>query len=382
MPGRMLEIGEVTSAAAFDALKDEWQALFSRSAAPTPFQTWEWLSTWWQHYPTGKLWILTARKDGELCAILPLFIASYYGLPLRRVRFMGAPLSDYQEMIALPEHAAECRDAFFAHIEKESRRWDLLDLADVREESAFSTTPEVDGLRFETVHHRMCPYIPLAQDWEQQTRTLGKNLRSNIGRRRRQLSREFALELDTATEENLPQAMEELFALHNARWRRRGASGAFSGARKQSFHRELSRKLLSRGYLRLHRLRLNGKTHAAFYCFSAEGRVYYYLSGFDHEIGKYSPGLVLMSQVVMDAIADQAHEVDLLRGDESYKYEWKARDRKTLRLIVGQRSLRSAMALAVSRIERFIERHGLRLQRHFWGRKTKPTVEKETATRD
>lgn len=365
----MLEISEVTSADELSALRDEWQELAVRAASSTPFQTWEWLSTWWEHYPSGKLWILLARDGATLVGILPLVIARYYGLPLRRVRFMGAPLSDYQEMLALPERADECRDAFFAYIEKERRRWDLLDLADVRQESAFSSPGDVPGLRIETHFHRMCPYIPLADNWEKFSSTLGKNLRANIGRRRRQLGRDFALEFDTATEETLPQAMEELFALHNGRWRRRALRGALEGTRKQRFHHALSQKLLRRGWLRLHRLRLDGQTRAAFYCFESSGRVYYYLSGFDESLRKYSPGMVLMSQAVMDAMADKAREFDLLRGDETYKYEWKARDRQTLRLIVGQRSLRSGMALAVSRIERFIEHHGLRLQRRLWGRK-------------
>jgi CelD/BcsL family acetyltransferase involved in cellulose biosynthesis len=365
----MLEISEVTSSAELFALREEWQKLVSCSAAPTPFQTWEWLSTWWEHYPSGKLWILLAREGQALVGILPLCIASYYGLPLRRVRFMGAPLSDYQEMLALPERAAACRDAFLAHIQKERRRWDLLDLADVRQESAFSSPTAVPGLHIETHLHRLCPYIPLAENWETFSRTLGKNLRANIGRRRRQLDRDFALTFDTATEETLPQAMEELFALHNGRWRRRALRGALEGARKQRFHHALSKQLLRRGWLRLHRLRLDGKTRAAFYCFESGGRVYYYLSGFDEALRKYSPGMVLMSQAVMDAMADRKSEFDLLRGDETYKYEWKARDRKTLRLIIGQRSLRSGMALAVSRIERFIEHHGLRLQRRLWGRK-------------
>lgn len=377
MPGRMLEISEVTSAEGLSALRDEWQALYERSPVPTPFQTWEWLSTWWQHYPQGKLWILIAREAGRLCAILPLVIASYYGLPLRRVRFMGAPLSDYQEMLALPECADACRDAFFAHIRKESRRWDLLDLADVREESPFATGRAVSGLHIEVHHHRLCPHIPLAENWEKFSVQLGKNLRANVGRRRRQLARDFALEFDTATAENLPQAMEELFALHNTRWRKRALRGALEGETKQRFHHELAQKLLRRGQLRLHRLRLDGKTRAAFYCFQSSGRVYYYLSGFDEAIGKYSPGMVLMAQAVTDAMQSGAREFDLLRGDETYKYEWKARNRQTLRLIIGQQSLRSAMALAVSRIERFIEHHGLRLQRRLWGRKKTSPEKKE-----
>ena len=79
--------------------------------------------------------------------------------------------------------------------------------------------------------------------------------------------------------------------------------------------------------------------------------------------------MVLLSQAVMQAIAEGAREFDLLRGDESYKYEWKAAERRTLRLIGGSGTLRSRLALLCSRVERYVEHHGLRLQRRLWGRR-------------
>jgi len=307
-----------------------------------------------------------------------LCISRYRGTPLRQVRFLGAPLSDFQEILAARGQETACRDVFLSHLSRHSHRWDLCDFADQRKGTSLTEGEMPDGLRPLLVHHRVCPFIPLSPSWDEFVKRLSKNMRTNVGRRRRQVAKQFRAEYDVADEATLPAAMEELFRLHNARWRRRGVSGAFAGERIQAFHREVARKFLQRGWLRLHRLRLDGETRAAFYCFQLGRRVYYYLSGFDVAFGKFSIGNVLMAQAIERAIADGATEFDLLRGDETYKFAWKAEGRETLRLILGRPAWRSSFALGAHRLERYIEHKGLALQRRLWGRRAdvaKPNVE-------
>jgi CelD/BcsL family acetyltransferase involved in cellulose biosynthesis len=225
-----------------------------------------------------------------------------------------------------------------------------------------------DGLRSLLLHHRVCPFIPLDDTWDKFQARLSKNMRANVGRRRRQVAKQFKAEYELANTETLPQAMTELFDLHNRRWRKRGVAGAFADPKIQAFHRDVAAQFLARGWLRLHRLRLDGEVRAAFYCFQLGKRVYYYLSGFDMELGKFSIGNVCMAQAIETAIKDGAREFDLLRGDETYKFAWKAEERETLRLILGRPALRSSLALKAHAFERFIELKGLALQRRLWGR--------------
>lgn len=364
----MLQVSEVVDEAGFAALEQDWQALFDEAARPTPFQSWEWISSWWRHHGEGRLFVLVARDRDVVVGILPLRIERYRGTPLREVRWMGAPLSDYQDQIAAAGREADCARAFLSHLSAERKRWDFCDLNDLRQDHPLGDG--TDGLNAVVEFHRQCPIIQLLPSWDAYVKTLGKNLRANVGRRRRQLEKAFETELATVDDEaELPQAMEELFALHNRRWRKRGASGAFASKRVQAFHQEVALRFLRRGWLRLHRLRLNKTTRGAFYCFHLCGRTYYYLSGFDAEIGKFSPGNVLMGAVIQRAIADGDTELDLLRGDETYKYQWNAVDTRTERLLIGHASLRSRFGLGAHRFERFVEHRGLALQRRLWGRR-------------
>ncbi len=374
----MVAVSEVTTSDGLDRLEGDGRDLLARAVDPTPVQSHDWQATWWRHHGRGRLWVLAAHDNGVLVGLMPLHIMRYRATPLRQVRFLGAPLSDFQEILAARGHEGAVRDAFMAHLAAHAQRWDLCDFADQRKGTSLTVGEMPEGLRPLLVHHRVCPYVPLSKTWDEFTKRLSKNMRTNVGRRRRQVAKQFRAEYDVADETTLPAAMEELFRLHNARWRRRGVSGAFAGARMQAFHHEVARRFLARGWLRLHRLRLDGETRAAFYCFMLGRRVYYYLSGFDVAYGKYSIGNVLMAQAIERAITDGADEFDLLRGDETYKFAWKAEERETLRLIIGRPALRSSFALGAHRLERYIEHKGLALQRRLWGRQrdgAKPNVE-------
>jgi CelD/BcsL family acetyltransferase involved in cellulose biosynthesis len=371
----MLEVREINDSAALEALRPEWDALVARAADPTPFQTFEWQATWWRHLGRGQLWVLVARDNDVAIGLMPLHICRYRGTPLRQVRFLGAPHSDFQEILVAPGYEDAVRDAFARRLIAASHRWDLCDFADQRRGTSLTTAEMPNELRPLLIHHRVCPFIPLDDSWEKFTKRLSKNTRTNLGRRRRQVAKQFKAEYDVASAATLREAMEELFRLHNARWRRRGTSGALAGTRMQGFHHDMAAQFVARGWLRLHRLKLDGVTRAAFYCFQLGTRVYYYLSGFDVAFGKYSIGNVLMAQAIETAIADGAREFDFLRGDETYKFAWKAEERETLRLILGRPALRSSFALSAHRFERFIELKGLALQRRLWGRRATPASE-------
>jgi CelD/BcsL family acetyltransferase involved in cellulose biosynthesis len=308
--------------------------------------------------------------NGRLVGILPLVISRYRGLPIRRVSFLGAPLSDYQDLLALPEHRAACRDAFLKHLERHADRWDLIDLTDVPAEGALAGAPLRPGWKM--AHHRICPFVPLPDRWETYRATLGKNLRANLGRKRRKLEHELSAQLEIVGESEVAPTLEALFELHDRRWQQRGLRGAFADAAVRRVHRRAARLFQQRGWLRLHRLTTGGTTRAVYYCFQRAGRIYYYLSGFDLALERHSIGSVLLGQVIASGIGEGAHELDFLRGDESYKYEWNAVDRRTVRMVVCKPTLRSSAGLAVNRVERELEQLGSQLRNRLWGRRPAP----------
>jgi CelD/BcsL family acetyltransferase involved in cellulose biosynthesis len=362
----MIEV-EGWSGAALARLEDEWRVLHDRVDDATPFQSWEWLSSYWSEAGNGHPWILCARESGRLVGVLPLVVQRYRGLPIRRLGFLGAPLSDYQDLLALPEHRDACRDAFLAHVEEQGPKWDLLDLADVPVESALTRMSTRPGRRLAVTHHRVCPYVPLPSSWEAYRASLSGKLRRGLGRDRRKLERELSARFERVDERYAPETLEALFELHDRRWQRRGLSGAFADEEVRRVHRRVVPLFLERGWLRLYRMVTGDRIRGVFYCFQRAGRLYYYVSGFDLELERFSVGTVLLGHVIERAIDEGARELDFLRGDENYKYAWGAIDRRTVRLVMTKPTWRSSAGLGVNRLERELDKLGTRLRNRLWG---------------
>ncbi len=154
-----IQVDELTDVSAFLNFEDEWRALFESTPDSTPFQSWEWLSMWWKHKGRGQPWILIAREgDTTLCA-MALTITHYRGTMFRQARWMGAPLSDYQDTVG-GMRRGECAAAFLAHLAANYHRWDLCDLNDLRNGSPLTGAPLV-AVRGSLVFHRKCPRIQL-----------------------------------------------------------------------------------------------------------------------------------------------------------------------------------------------------------------------------
>jgi CelD/BcsL family acetyltransferase involved in cellulose biosynthesis len=250
----------------------------------------------------------------------------------------------------------------------------MVDLQQLREGTSLSQASPPKGIRARLLPQEVCPYVPLPGGWEEFTATLGKKLRSNIGYYRRLLAREFEVHWETVTNGELPDAMADLFRLHQRRWRRRGLPGAFARPRARRFHEAVAQACLDRGWLRLHRLRLNGETRAALYCFSYHDKGYYYLGGFEPSFSRYSLGTVLTAHAIEDAIARGAREFDFLRGDEPYKYTWKPIERQNLRLLLWKPSFPSLLTPHLNQAERAVEREAKRLARRLQGASARPSA--------
>src|SRR5882672_10410258 len=86
----------------FDGLREEWNQLLSRSRCDNVFLRWEWMHTWWSVFKRNrKLFIWTARREGQLVGIAPFYIdrAGLFGP--RFLRLCSEELSpDYLDIMA------------------------------------------------------------------------------------------------------------------------------------------------------------------------------------------------------------------------------------------------------------------------------------------
>lgn len=338
-------------------LRDGWDDLLERSDA-TVFQSWEWLSSCRRHLsPHARLHLITVRDGDRLVGLAPME-TTFTGPGLRRLRFIGTGPTDYLDFVLDRERGGDALEAILGHLEVNRGRWAAIDLQQVPEESP--TSRRWQGWRPEGLHtldvvQEVCPFLPMADTWES---TVSKRRRSNISYYRRLAEREFDATFTTVKAAELPDALDALFRLHAARWRRRKLPGVLTGSRKKAFHRDVASLAQERGWLRLYAARLNGCYESLLYCLVYRDRSYYYMGGWNPDLARYSLGTVLTGLAVRDTLLEGRSEFDFLRGDEAYKSAWTSRRRANRRLMAFPRTPGGRAAALVCSVEHQLEQRG------------------------
>jgi CelD/BcsL family acetyltransferase involved in cellulose biosynthesis len=140
------------------------------------------------------------------------------------------------------------------------------------------------------------------------------------------------MRIDMADAQTLESSLSALFALHASRWAERGEAGVLGAPAVEAFHREVADRLLHRGWLRLYRLHVGDELAGVLDGFQLRDQFYSYIGGFDPRFNACSPGALLLGHAISEAVRAGAREFDFLRGAESYKYRWGARDRAQYRV--------------------------------------------------
>jgi CelD/BcsL family acetyltransferase involved in cellulose biosynthesis len=187
----------------------------------------------------------------------------------------------------------------------------------------------------------VCPVttLPDGGDIDDFLGTLGKKERHEI---RRKVRRAEAVGDVVLADSADPLAdLDAFIDLHQKRW---GVDGLFpdtpGGEQSRVFIRRLFEAFGPDDCLRLAFLTVGGRRIAAGISFETPERILYYNAGVDPDARELSPGVLMVERYVRRAIERGIRELDFLRGDESYKYEWGAVDHPIQRLLVRRTGVR------------------------------------------
>jgi len=307
------------------------------------FSTWEWLSSWWKHFGSGReLRILLIEDKGEVIAVAPLMYSKYNFLHfgnLRKIEFIGSPQSDYNNFILI-EKKQECLKLFLSYLTDRHVRahdWDYLELGEIPESSTSvrllrtMSIEERSGAHLDERTTFLCPYISLPISIEKFLKRLSGNLRRNLRRRMKRLSEKYQVKVKTQSDFNsIEEAMDEFYKLHQKRWETQDMPGVFAEKTLRDFHYDVARHFFKKEWLSLYVLTADNLPIAAIYSFDYKQKKYEYLTGFDPEYSKYGVANLLRMHAVEECIDKGLKEYDLMRGDEPYKISWDAKSRRNL----------------------------------------------------
>ncbi|MBI3945569.1 MAG: GNAT family N-acetyltransferase [Armatimonadetes bacterium] len=349
----------VSAVERLDALAAAWNALATSDPGAHVFQGHAWLSTWLRHRPRAQPVILVARRGDRLTAALPLCAhdAGRRPVRLRTLRFLADSESDSCAALSDPSYPEDLAALWQALLRR--RDWHLVDLRYLPSGSPLTSLIEAagHGLHLDSVQHDVAPYLDITTDWRE---TVPKSQRPKLLRRRRQLQETGATRFDVAaSDEEVDLMLEQLAAMHIARWRGRHETSIFLLPERRAWLRQVCHELLKRGELYLCRLALDGQPVSLGIYYLSGRRLVNTIYSFDEAFRKYGPVHLLVIEVIEDArtrgLAD-AH--DFGRGAEEYKMRWTQDQQPLLRVLAARRTLAGSAAFWwAARAKPFLWRH-------------------------
>jgi CelD/BcsL family acetyltransferase involved in cellulose biosynthesis len=297
-----------------------WDAVAAACRLRSPFVGWTWQHHWAAVFAEGRcLDVRHVRDaDGRLVAILPLYEVEPDTFEL----VGGAEVSDYLDLIAVAGHEDDAWAALLAARAGERARWILH--AVPAGSPTVRTLPSLAaaaGLVADVTLEERCPVLELPPSWETYLASLSGKHRHELTRKIRRFEREApdGRAVVVRGADAVAARLGDFLTLHR---RSRTGKAKFMDARMEGFFRAALPALAAHDGVALWFLERAGAPVASFVCLEWDGTVGLYNSGFAPEASALSPGLVLLSHVIRDAIARRRARFDFLRGEERYKLEF------------------------------------------------------------
>jgi CelD/BcsL family acetyltransferase involved in cellulose biosynthesis len=314
----------------------EWSALWQQATDTTPFQSPAWLIACLRLFQPEPINFIFFRRGERVVAVLPLIVKgegpsshSEAEAAQPRLRLLGEGVSDYLDMLCLEEERSSVGELFQPWLADQLLHRESAEFRQLRGNAVLRSMPIPPSLHEEVQPGVPCPVVRLREPGTGADLPLPESTRRKIEASLRAIQKIGRLSVEIADRLSLDPAISVLFSLHTKRWLRRGLPGVFETPEKQTFYREAFRALLRASALDLFTLFLRDVPIASLAAFRKHPVLYYYIGAFDPDYAKFSPGNLIILQVMEFARMAGCHTFDFLRGREPYKYKWGAEDQPT-----------------------------------------------------
>lgn len=341
----MPAIQEVKNQQDFFRLKDVWNHALESSANKSFFLTFEWLYTWWTHFGKGKeLAVLVIKEGEEAIGIAPFFLDKErrFGIFSRKIlRFIGEGVSDYAGVIAAAGKEEQVFRAVLKWLEDNEREWDRVVLKELRDNDGLlvhlnSSSAALNRQKDIQVCSGL-PYLKIEGPWEEYFAAMSSGLKKEIKGLERKLAqhenRECAIDKENAD----PETLRDMFDLNKDRLKEKGKKGWYERENFYGFIRDVLASLKDGARPSISFMKISGRIAAYAIGFVYGGTLSYWNVAINAEYKQYSPGKMLLFYLIREMHATKrVSEIDLLRGNEEYKYRWATSERKNMMISISR----------------------------------------------
>jgi CelD/BcsL family acetyltransferase involved in cellulose biosynthesis len=329
------------------SLADEWNRLLEDSITPVPFLRHEYLTAWWAHrgggeWPDSALFILMARNDaGELLGVAPMFLSKNHAGEDTLMLIGSIEISDFLDILVKEADLEPFLDALLAYLTgPDAPQWQALEWANLLETTGTLPALKKAAGKYDLPFHQEriqpAPFITLPDDFDAYLESLdSRHRRELIRKMRNALGYFIPVEWYVVEDENsLEGEVDDFIAM----MREEEDKDVFLTDEMVAQIHAIAQATFEAGWLKLSFLKVGKEKAAGYFNFDYDDRIWVYNSCIARKHGRLSPGIVLMGFIIQDAIEKGQGELDLMRGDEEYKYQLGGQDRYVVRATIKRDS--------------------------------------------
>jgi CelD/BcsL family acetyltransferase involved in cellulose biosynthesis len=335
----------------------EWEMLRESSSLTTIFQSRGWNECWWQSKGTNRerLLLLSARKEGRLVGIAPLYVhPRAWALGRTAVCFIGRGNADYCDFIIEAGETAVANELLEA-ARNIPETWVAMHLENLLDGgSAAQALYRRPFAKLQLLGTCPCPAVirrPGERTFEELTKK--KMLRQNT----KLLSRAGRVDTTHLTEADriLPH-LEDFFSQHIRRWDSTSSPSLFLDPANRAFYASLVDRLAPEGHILFSLVSLNGRPVAYHFGFIEQPTLYYYKPTYEPEFARLSPGTTLLASLFSYCEERGLAKFDFMRGNEPYKAHYANWTERTWSYVVHRRRVGLYASLAAQHMRSSVRR--------------------------
>lgn len=334
-------------------LREDWNAIYQADSCPTIHRSWSWLRGWAECTPY-KWHVIGIKQNVHSPYIAFAMFAKDITPNDKTILYIGGhPLSAHTGFICMPDYEVKVIGSISNYLQKQLK-WDVFKMNEVFDARLEKILDHFPSTRYKNrkIQSTPCPFISLPSTWDKYLQNrLSRSASKELKYKTRRLERQKGYRLIQTENDNITDQIETLLRLWQLRWGEKPESVLKS-------LRSIFRFCFKENSLYLITMWLNGTPIAARVGFvdRLNNTFSGFLSGWDKDFYKLSPGKVLFGHSIRFAIENGLTEYDFGRGNSDYKYGLGAKERYNKNNIIVRRNLKSELLQRYSQLKNHITR--------------------------
>ena len=326
--GRHVSVHVARSVDQLEAHRRAWDGLAAASPQQLPMLSHAWLTTFFEHICPQDGWAcVLVYRGSELVAVLPVVAERRRRLG-RPITVLTTPRDDHTTQVG--DLLAEPEAASAAAIAIDAARREFPEACYLEIKRFSDASPLLDWVRTRRLPGRYWhdvdsfgSYLPVPADYAEFRRKLGKNFRLHLNQATNRLAAlpEVRFEFASGREARC-EDLEMLMKVEASGWKGEQGSAIAGSPRLVEFYSALVRRLHDAGWLEWQFMYGDGEVLAGNLAIRMPRAVTLWKVGYNDKYSRYSPGSLLIEQVLKRASQENGPAIVETTTDQPWHDKW------------------------------------------------------------